>query len=87
MVAQVRVRDGPCECSLTASSLFPSGLHLSGVRREVSVNRGQTLLRPEWPHALVALVFQTSAYSLNTPSLPPHPPPPRPTQVLFLDPS
>lgn len=31
------------------ASLFPSGPHLSGVRREAGVNRGQILVRPEWP--------------------------------------
>lgn len=38
--------------------------------REVSVNRGQILVRPEWPHTVVALLSHTSACLLNTPSLP-----------------
>lgn len=70
------VGDGPCECSLTASSSpFPPGTHvLSSVRREASVNRGQALVRPECP-TLRSLPFSKHLPAdvpclLNAPSLP-----------------
>lgn len=52
------------------ASLFPSGPHLSGVSREVSVSRGQILVRPEWLRTVVPLLSRTSACLLNTASLP-----------------